>query len=71
MNSLMVQMIEMAHTMRSNMEANNEMKKDRIREQWEESKKFPRKKKKQVRKELLLDWSIANWNPFDDYNFNI
>jgi hypothetical protein len=39
--------------------------KDRIREQWEESKKLPRKKKKLVRKELLLDYSFACYDPFD------
>lgn len=34
--------------------------KKRILVQWIESKKFPRKKKKRIRKELLFDWSIAN-----------
>ena len=39
--------------------------KARIRKQWQESKNFPRKKKKRVRKELQLEWSIACWNPFN------
>jgi hypothetical protein len=54
-------------TMMNQMEANMDEWKDRIRKEWENSKNYPRKKKKRVRKELLLDWSIANWNPFDDY----
>jgi hypothetical protein len=45
-------------------EANQSEWKDRILKQWEESKNFPRKKKKQVRKSLKLDWSIACYNPF-------
>ena len=39
--------------------------KERIKKEWEESKKLPRKKKKQKRKELLVDWNIANWDPFN------
>lgn len=46
-------------------EISNEEWKKRIRDEWEKSKNYPRKKKKRVRKELLLDWSIANWNPFE------
>ena len=38
--------------------------KERIRQRWKESINMPRKKKKRVRKELLLDWQIANWDPF-------
>lgn len=35
--------------------------KNRIRKDWQESKNLPRKKKKQKRKELIIDWKIANW----------
>lgn len=35
--------------------------KNDLRKQWEESKKLPRKKKKQLRKEIKLNWMIANW----------
>jgi hypothetical protein len=56
-------------TMMNQMEANMDEWKDRIRKEWENSKNYPRKKKKRVRKELLLDWSIANWSPFGDYKF--
>jgi len=55
--------------MMNQMEANMDEWKDRIRKEWENSKNYPRKKKKRVRKELLLDWSIANWSPFGDYKF--
>lgn len=53
-------------------EANKEEWKERILSQWRETKNFPRKKKKQRRKELQVDWSIANWNPeFDFSDFNM
>lgn len=53
----------------------NEMKtrqeewKDRLRQEWQETKKMPRKMKKRRRKELLLDWSIACYDPFNNYSF--
>ena len=49
------------------LEARNEQWKEEILEKWELTKKMPRKKKKQERKSLQLDWSIACWSPFDDY----
>lgn len=52
--------------MMDTMEVNQKEWQDRILRQWEESKNFPRKKKKKVRKELLVDWAIASWSPFDD-----
>jgi hypothetical protein len=51
----------------------NEMKtqqeewKDRLLKEWEESKKMPRKLKKKRRKEILIDWSIANYDPFNGF----
>jgi hypothetical protein len=39
--------------------------KERIKQQWRDSKSLPRKQKKAKRKELNLDWSIANYNPFN------
>lgn len=47
------------------MKANSEKRKKEILAEWEKSKNYPRKKKKKVRKHLQLDWSIANWNPFE------
>jgi hypothetical protein len=38
--------------------------KERILKEWEETKNLPRKKKKQRRKELRLDWSIATYDIF-------
>lgn len=40
------------------------MIKERIKKEFRESCNLPRKKKKRVRKNLQLEWSIANWNPF-------
>jgi hypothetical protein len=39
--------------------------KKRIRAKWEESKNYPRKKKKKVRKELLIEWNLACYDPFE------
>jgi len=66
--SLAKGIIAMGLSMMADMEARNEQWKDEILQKWEDSKKLPRKKKKQRRKELLLDWSIASWSPFQDYN---
>jgi ABC-type phosphonate transport system ATPase subunit len=53
----------------ANMQQQSEDWKKRIRTKWEESKNYPRKKKKRVRKELLVEWSIACYDPFDGFNF--
>lgn len=45
-------------------ENNREQWKESIKRKFRESRNLPRKKKKQVRKELQLDWRIANWDPF-------
>ena len=45
-------------------ENNREQWKQDIKRKFRESSNLPRKKKKQVRKELQLDWRIANWDPF-------
>ena len=42
----------------------NETWKERIKREFRESMNLPRKKKKQKRKELQLDWNIANYDPF-------
>ncbi len=64
MNEVFGGLITMALTMKNDMEANMEEWKDRILAEWEESKNYPRKKKKKVRKSLLLDWSIASYDIF-------
>lgn len=38
----------------------------RILEDWGKTYDMPRKMKKRRRKELLLDWSFANYNPFEE-----
>ena len=45
-------------------ENNREQWKESIKRKFRESRNLPRKKKKQVRKELQLDWRIAYWDPF-------
>lgn len=57
----------LAFSMMNTLESGQEAWKDRIRAEWEESKNYPRKKKKQVRKRLLIDWSFACWSPYDDF----
>lgn len=51
----------MAVMMSASMDHHQEQEKERILDAWEESRKLPRKKKKKRRKELTLDWAIANW----------
>lgn len=43
----------------------SDQQKAEILKQWKESAQLPRKKKKRRRKELTIDWSIANWDPFE------
>lgn len=64
--SKMMAYLGLAMGMMDTMEINQERWKDEILEKWEQSKKMPRKKKKRVRKELLIDWSFASWSPFND-----
>lgn len=45
--------------------------KERILKEWEESKNLPRKKKKAKRKQLNVNWQIANWELFEGYNESI
>jgi hypothetical protein len=47
-----------------NMMRENKEWKERIKREFRESVNLPRKKKKQVRKDLQLQWNIANWDPF-------
>jgi hypothetical protein len=63
MNNSTAQILSYGMITMSQIDQNMEDWKDRIRKKWQESKNYPRKKKKRVRKELLIDWSIANWNP--------
>jgi hypothetical protein len=37
---------------------------DRILEEWIKSENYPRKRKKQVRKKLRVEYAIASYDPF-------
>jgi hypothetical protein len=54
-----------AFTMMDGIHVGQEAWKQRILDEWEKSKEYPRKKKKLVRKKLQLDWNFACWSPFD------
>ena len=55
----------MGMNMMNDLKTQSEERKKQILIDWEKSKNYPRKKKKRVRKELNLDWSIACWNPLE------
>jgi len=57
-----------AALMMDRVEMNQDKWKQEILDEWEKSKNYPRKKKKKVRKHLQLDWNLACWNPFDNFN---
>jgi hypothetical protein len=44
-----------------------EKEKQRIHDEWQKTFDMPRKMKKQRRKELQLDWAIANYDPFENF----
>jgi hypothetical protein len=52
--------------MLATLEVNQEKWRDELRDRWVDSQKLPRKKKKQERKSLLLEFSVASWSPYDD-----
>lgn len=72
MDSFITNFLSIGITMLKDMKASNELWKDRIRKQWKESQNYPRKKKKKVRKKLMFEWQIANYDPMglDKYNFD-
>jgi len=59
--------IEMAKVFHSSIEFNQENWKNDILEKWNKTYDMPRKMKKRIRKELQLEWNIANWNPMNDW----
>ena len=64
MNQLLNGYLQFGLGIYSEIQTRNSEWKERILKEWENSKNYPRKKKKKVRKSLNLDWSIANWDPF-------
>ena len=69
MNSVVGAYLMMGMSMMEDMKTQSEERKEQILIKWEETKKMPRKMKKRVRKELQLDWAIANWDPFEGIGF--
>ena len=63
--------LEMVLDQIDKMDEAKEAFRDRVIKEWKESKKLPRKKKKAKRKELLLNWEITNWEPFEGYQGEI
>ena len=65
MNKVIGAYLAMGLSMMEDMKTQSEQRKEEILLKWQETKNMPRKMKKRVRKELQLDWAIANWDPFD------
>jgi hypothetical protein len=63
MNPQLTEILGMVMPYINEMEEAKEEFKERTLQKWKESKNYPRKKKKKVRKILRLDWAIANWEP--------
>ena len=55
--------------MTENVKTHNNEKQKEILNEWEKSKKYPRKKKKKVRKDLEFQWAIFSYDPCDFMSF--
>lgn len=62
-------MLSFAETQMSLIKERDKEWKQKIIDEWEKSKQYPRKKKKKVRKDLLIQWSILHCtlNIFDTF----
>lgn len=69
MKSTLNSLITLFGSMQSQIDQNMEDWKDRIRDEWEKSKHYPRKKKKRIRKGLSIDWAFANYKPMDHFTW--
>jgi hypothetical protein len=56
----------LAITMFQNHDNYNSDWKEEILKKWKTSSNLPRKEKKKTRKTLLVKWSIACWDPFEN-----
>jgi hypothetical protein len=56
--------IDIAMNEMASLRISQELWKDRLKKEWKQTIKMPRKMKKQKRKEIKLDWQIANYDPF-------
>jgi len=59
--------IGMSEAFHYSIQSNQEDWKTKILEKWNKTYDMPRKMKKRIRKELQLEWSIANWNPMNGW----
>jgi len=65
--SLLMQHLYSTFGQFAELEVRQEQKKKEILKEYDKTFKMPRKMKKQKRKELNLEWSIANWSPFKNF----
>jgi len=64
MNGILGSYLMMGMNMLNEIKTQQENHKKEILVRWQESKNFPRKKKKMVRKRLELEYSIASYDIF-------
>jgi hypothetical protein len=64
---MLQQLISFGIGMMGATEMNQAEWRERIKERYRDTVNLPRKKKKQVRKELQVEWNLANWSPFDNF----
>lgn len=69
MKSLIFGYMMMVDSMMHDIKEKNKEKCEQLRDEWWETCKLPRKKKKSRRKKILVEYSIFSWNPFQSYNF--
>jgi len=67
MNSVLGSYLTMGLSMLNSIRTQQAEHRERIIAKWEESKNYPRKKKKAARKRLELEWLIASYDPYEGY----
>ena len=67
MNSVLGSYLVAGLSMLNEIKTQQEEHRKKIIAKWEESKNYPRKKKKATRKRLELEWLIASYDPFEGY----
>ena len=58
-------LVQIGLSMMANLDTERKEWKDRILKEWDNSKNYPRKKKKKTRKYLEIEWRIACYNPLN------
>lgn len=69
MHPFLIQAIAQAAQAQAGADLFSSTMRDRAREKWEKSKQLPRKQKKLMRKDALLDLTFAAWN--DEFSGNL